>query len=150
MSGNLAETLIGATVVAVAAVFLLFAFNRAELGGVDGYPLTARFEKIDGVKVGTDVLMSGIKIGSVTGLRLDAERFQAVVEIAIADGIELPEDSALKVTSDGLLGGKYLSIDPGGADDNLQSGDEIVHTQGAVDLTELIGKAIYSAGGSSN
>ncbi len=150
MSGNLAETLIGAAVLVVAAVFLLFAFNRAELASVDGYPLTARFEKIDGVKIGTDVTMSGIKVGSVTGLRLDAERFQAVVEIAIADNVKLPEDSALKVASDGLLGGRYLALDPGGSDEVLKPGDEIVHTQGSVDLTELIGKAIYSAGNSGN
>ncbi|MDP6564351.1 MAG: outer membrane lipid asymmetry maintenance protein MlaD [Alphaproteobacteria bacterium] len=147
MSGNLVETLIGAVVLVVAAVFLVFAYNKADIGTVSGYPLIAKFEKIDGVSVGSDVLLGGIKVGTVTSQRLDTEEYLAVVEMSLASEIKIPDDSAIKITSDGLMGGKYLSIEPGGSEDLLQPGEEIRFTQGAVDLTELIGKAIYSTGG---
>jgi phospholipid/cholesterol/gamma-HCH transport system substrate-binding protein len=144
MGGNLVETLIGAVVVLVAGVFMVFAYQRADLRPVDGYELVARFEKIDGITVGSDVTMSGIKIGTVVGQELDAKTFLAVVRMSIRNDIQLPEDSSIKVSSAGLLGDNYLAIEPGGAPDLLGHGGEIQYTQGAVDLTELIGKAIYS------
>jgi len=151
MSGNLVETLIGAVVLVVAAVFLYVAYDKADVGAVDGYPLIARFEKVDGVNIGSDVMLGGIKIGTVTGQRLDKESFLAVLEMSIASDLRLPDDSSIKVASDGLLGDKYLTIEPGGSDVTLPDGGEIQFTQGAVDLTDLIGKAIYSTqGGASN
>lgn len=147
MGNNLVETLTGAVVLAVAVVFLLFAYEKAEVAAVDGYPVTARFEKIDGVKPGTDVTLGGIKIGSVTRQHLDLETYLAVVELSVRDEVKLPTDSSIRITSDGLLGGKYLAVQPGGADEMLQPGGEIRYTQGAVDLTELLGKAIYSGTG---
>jgi len=150
MSGNLVETLIGAVVLVVAAVFLYVAYNKADVGAVDGYPLMARFEKIDGVNIGSDVMLGGIKVGTVTDQHLDKLTYLAVIEMSIAADLKLPDDSSVKVASDGLLGGKYLSIEPGGSDVLLEAGDEIRFTQGAVDLTDLIGKAIYSAQGSTS
>lgn len=147
MSGNLIETLIGAVVLSAAAFFLFFAYDKSGIGTVSGYPLVAKFEKVDGVSVGTDVLLGGIKIGVVSSQHLDLEEFVAVLELSISDDVRLPDDSAVKVTSDGLLGGKYLSIQPGGSEDYLEAGGEIIYTQGSVDLTELIGKAIYNSGG---
>lgn len=148
MSGNLVETLIGAVVLAVAAFFLVFAYNKADIATVSGYPLMAKFEKVDGVSIGTDVMLGGIKIGTVSGQHLDTKEYVAVLELSISDDIQLPDDSAVKITSDGLLGGKYLSIQPGGSVDYLESGGEILFTQGSVDLTELIGKAIYNTSSS--
>lgn len=150
MSGNLVETLIGAVVLAVAAFFLVFAYNKAEVATVSGYPLLAKFEKVDGVSIGTDVMLGGIKVGTVSNQHLDTKEYVAVLELSIMDDIQLPDDSAVKITSDGLLGGKYLSIQPGGSVDYLESGGEILFTQGSVDLTELIGKAIYNTSGSGN
>jgi phospholipid/cholesterol/gamma-HCH transport system substrate-binding protein len=146
MGGNLVETLIGAVVLAVAGVFLFFAYSKADLGQVDGYVLTARFEKIDGITVGSDVTMSGIKIGTVVGQELDPQSYLAVVRMSIRNDVKLPLDSSVKVASAGLLGDQYLAIAPGADVDMLAQGDEIEYTQGAVDLTELIGKAIYSSG----
>jgi phospholipid/cholesterol/gamma-HCH transport system substrate-binding protein len=146
MGGNLVETLIGAVVLAVAGVFLVFAYNRADIGSVDGYELTAKFQKIDGIRVGSDVLMSGIKVGAVTGQQLDPQNYLAVVRFTVREDIEVPEDSALKVASSGLLGDKYLALEPGGADAKLRPGGEVQFTQGSVDLMDLIGKAIYSTG----
>lgn len=149
MGGNLVETLIGAVVLAVAGVFLVFAYQKADLGRVDGYELKARFEKIDGISVGSDVTMSGIKIGTVIGQDLDPKSYLAVLRLSIRNDIKLPTDSSIKVASAGLLGDQYLAITPGADTALLERGDEIEYTQGAVDLTELIGKAIYSSGGGS-
>ncbi len=150
MGGNLVETLIGAVVLVVAGVFMAIAYTRADIKAVGGYELVAKFEKIDGIGVGSDVTMSGIKIGTVVGQELDTESFLAVVRLSVADDIQLPEDSAIKVSSAGLLGDNYLAIDPGGADEVLAAGDEIRFTQGSVDLVDLLGKAIYSSGSGGN
>ena len=149
MGGNVVETLTGAVVLVVAVVFLLFAYEKAEVASVDGYPLIAKFEKIDGVKAGTDVTLGGIKIGSVIEGRLDLESYLAVVELSIRDTVKLPTDSSVRITSEGLLGGKYLAVQPGGAAEMLPPGGEIRYTQGSVDLVELLGKAIYSSQGSA-
>ena len=148
MSGNLVETLIGALVLAVAGGFLFMAYSRTDVGDVQGYRLTAQFEKVDGISVGSDVMLGGIKIGSVVGQRLDTQTFLAVLDLSLSDSIKLPTDSSIKVASDGLLGDKYLSVEPGGEIETLKAGEEIRYTQGSVDLTELIGKAIYSSQGS--
>lgn len=150
MGGNLVETLIGAVVLVVAGVFMAIAYTRADIKTVAGYELIAKFEKIDGIGVGSDVTMSGIKIGTVVGQELDTDSFLAVVRVSLSDDIKLPEDSAIKVASAGLLGDNYLAIDPGGADEILAAGDEIRFTQGSVDLVDLLGKAIYSSGSGGN
>ena len=147
MGGNLVETLIGAVVLVVAGFFLYFSYEKADAGVVSGYPLMAKFDKVDGVKVGSNVMLAGIKVGTVMEQTLDAEEYLAVLKISMSMDVKLPDDSAIKIVSDGLLGGKYLSIDPGGSEDYLEAGDEIRFTQGAIDLTDLIGKAIYSTGG---
>ncbi|WP_169569081.1 outer membrane lipid asymmetry maintenance protein MlaD [Sneathiella limimaris] len=146
MGNNIVETIIGAVVLAFAAIFLIFAYRTADLGGGgNGVNLTARFDKVDGLTVGSDVRMSGIKIGTVTSQELDSQTFQAVIGISIADNIQLPEDTAAKISSESLLGGSYLELEPGGADEVLANGDEITYTQSAVSLMDLIGQAIFSA-----
>ena len=144
MRQNLVETLIGAVVLAVAAIFLVFAYGRSGVSNVAGYQLSAKFQRVDGIAVGTPVRMAGIKVGSVTGQRLDPKDYRALVTISVDNALQLPEDSALKVASDGLLGAKYLSLEPGGADQMLKGGQEIKDTQGSVDLMDLIGQAIFS------
>ncbi|MBM3489134.1 MAG: outer membrane lipid asymmetry maintenance protein MlaD [Alphaproteobacteria bacterium] len=147
MRENLVDTLLGAAVLAVAAVFLVFAYRTADIGKVEGYELVAQFEKVDGVRVGTDVLLSGIKIGTVTEQELDTKAYLAVLRFSVAERVKVPEDSSIKITSDGLLGNKYLSVQPGGSDTMLKPGQEIRFTQGSVDLMELLGKALYSSQG---
>ena len=147
MSGNLVETLIGAVVLVVAGAFLYFAFSRADVGSVDGYTVVAKFDKVDGINVGSDVLLGGIKIGTVSDQKLDLKTYLAVLSITLRDDIKLPTDSSIKITSSGLLGENYLSIEPGAEEEFLKDGDEIEHTQGAINLTDLIGKAIYGQSG---
>ncbi|MFT6558717.1 MULTISPECIES: outer membrane lipid asymmetry maintenance protein MlaD [Sneathiella] len=147
MGNNIVETIIGGVVLAFATIFLVFAYRTADIGTTgNGLNLTARFDKVDGLQVGSDVRMSGIKVGTVVSQVLDTETFQAIIGISIRDEIALPEDTAAKVASESLLGGSYLDLEPGGAETVLQSGDEITYTQSSVSLMDLIGQAIFSAG----
>ncbi len=148
MSSNLVETIVGAVVLLVAIGFLAFAYERSEASVGDGYILKARFERVDGIGIGSDVRLSGIRVGSVVAQKIDPVTFQAVLSFSVENDIRLPVDTAVLITSEGLLGGNYLSIQPGGLEEVLRPGDEIEETQDAVDLIGLLNKFIY--GGDSN
>jgi phospholipid/cholesterol/gamma-HCH transport system substrate-binding protein len=149
-ANNAAEVLIGAAVVAVAVLFLAFTYMRTGSGSLSGYEVLARLPKVDGLGVGTDVRISGIKVGDVTDLVLDPNNFLVTVHMSIRDDIKLPTDSSLIITSSGVLGSQYLSINPGGDAKNIPAGGMIVNTQGANtnDLMNLAGR--YLGGGSDS
>ena len=147
MGRNLVETLIGAVVLVVASVFLWFAYSMGGLKTVDGYTLVGKFDRIDGLAEGSDVRLSGIKIGTVTKEEIDPQTYLAVVTMSIKPEIKLPTDSSAQVASDGLLGDKYLTLQPGGAEEMLKPGGEIEHTQGSVDIVSLVGRLIFSQTG---
>ena len=149
MQNSLVETLIGAAVIAVAVFFLSYAYTSTGSGSVSGYQVTAKFSRADGVNVGSDVRLSGIKVGTVSKLDLDPMTFNAVVTISLQYSVQLPDDSSVRITSEGLLGNQYLSIEPGGSPDKIKPGGEIEYTQGAVDLIGLLGKAVFGSGNSS-
>lgn len=144
MGNNLSETLIGALVIVVAVGFVAYGYSVADVGTVQGYDVQAKFDRVDGLATGADVRVAGIKVGSVTSQELAPETFQAIVHMNIANDIKLPDDSNIKVASEGLLGGSYLSIEPGGSADNLKNGGEIQFTQGSVDLLSVVGQALFS------
>ena len=146
MRSNVIEALIGAVVLVVAGGFLVFAYSRADIAKVSGYELVAEFSQINGLTVGSDVRLSGIKIGTVTDQTLDPNTYQALVHMSIDPKIHLPEDSSAKITSDGLLGTNYVLIEPGGSPDLLESGGHIAFTQSSVDLMSLLGQAVYQMG----
>ena len=108
--------------------------GRGELVPVHGEPVA-----------GADVRLSGIKVGSVVGQRLDTDTFEAIVTVSIAPEVKLPTDSSAQIAAEGLLGGSYVSIQPGGAEELLAAGDTIEYTQGAVDLMSLIGQAVFGS-----
>ena len=146
MKTDFVETVIGATVIAVAVIFFTYAYRTGEVGAASGgYSIDARFERIDGISTGSDVRMSGIKIGTVVAQKLDPVSFEAIVTMTVSPDIKLPDDSTAKITSEGLLGGNYISLEAGGSEKNLASGDEITNTQSSVDLLSLLGQAIFSA-----
>lgn len=149
MGGNLVETLIGAAVLAIAAMFLTFGYQSSSVGGNGGLLVFAKFDRIDGLVIGSDVRMSGIKIGSVINQRLDPASYQAIVDLDLDPSLELPDDSSAKITSEGLLGDTYMSLEAGGSPELLKPGGEIRYTQGSIDLMSLIGQAIFSATGKS-
>lgn len=138
MRNNLVETMMGAAVLAITGGFLFFAFSNAGVSAAGGATYFASFDKIDGLATGGEVKISGIKVGTIVGSHLDKDTYEAVVEMNIDSSIELPEDTFAKITSEGLLGGNYLVLDPGGSDIMLEDGDTIYETQGAVDLLGLI------------
>lgn len=131
----------------VAGWFLVFAWNRSGSAVADSYELVARFPNVTGVSVGTDVRVSGMKVGRVVAQELDPETWQAVVRMAIDRRISLPADSSAAITSEGLLGGSFIALMPGGEEEKLAPGDEIVDTQGATDLMGLVGAVINRTGG---
>jgi phospholipid/cholesterol/gamma-HCH transport system substrate-binding protein len=143
------ETLIGAIVVAVAVGFLYYAYSNANAASLGGYEIDAKFQRVDGLNVGTDVRLSGIKIGSVSALTLDPKTYQATVKLDIRGDVKLPDDSSIMVTSTGLLGNSYLSVSPGGSDTMLPAGGRIRNTQGSVDLMSLIGRFATGGGASA-
>jgi phospholipid/cholesterol/gamma-HCH transport system substrate-binding protein len=147
MSRNVIETVMGAVVLVIAAVFLFFAYSSSQVRAVSGYPLTAKFDRIEGIREGGDVRISGIKVGSIVSQRLDPETFMAVVKMNIDPVIKLSTDTVAEILSSGLLGDKYLALVPGNLDDKIKPGGEIVYTQSPVSLEDLIGKYIFSAGG---
>ena len=138
------ETLIGALVIAVAVLFFVFAYNTAQVETVEGYSVTASFDRIDGIHPGSDVRVSGIKVGTVIDSRIDPETYFAVVRMSIDSNISLPSDSSLKITADGLLGDRYLALTPGGAEETIGDGGRIETTQGAIDLMSLLAQWMWS------
>ncbi len=132
MGNNTVETIIGAIVVVVAAAFLYFAYTTTSAGSLSGYELTARLTRVDGLAVGTDVRLSGIKIGVVDALNLDPKTYLVTLHMNIRKDVPVPDDSSLMVTQSGLLGGNYVSITPGGSDKMLADGGAITNTQGSV------------------
>lgn len=143
-----AEALIGLLVVALAAWFILFALNRTGgTGQSDAMRISALFPNASGVNVGTDVRVAGLKVGSVAAQKLDPQSFQVDVTLAIDPTVKLPSDSSAAITSEGLLGGTYIAMIPGGAETSLKNGDIILDTQGSVDLMGMIGQFVNGTGG---
>ena len=147
MKSNTFEAIVGAVVILLAVVFLFVGFSSMKLKKDNNYNLSALFNRIDGIKLGSDIRMSGIKIGTVTKQELDNSTFEAKVFMSIDSKISIPDDSSAKITTDGLLGGNYISIEPGGSDIYLSNNEEIFFTQGAVDLIGLVGEALFSVEG---
>ena len=129
----------------VAAIFLVFAYLSANLRPAGGYPLSAAFNSVDGLTVGSDVRVGGVKVGIVTGETLDPKDYRAVVNMSLEHNLSLPVDTKAVVASDGLMGGKYLKLEPGNAKEILKPGGKLTNTEGAVVLEELLGKIIFLA-----
>jgi len=143
MAGERSEILTGAAVLAVAIGFAVYAAQGAGLmRAPDSYPLTASFRSIEGITVGSDVRLAGVKVGTVTDMALNPATFFADAQITMRNDVLLPVDSTILVSSEGLLGGNFIEILPGGALDNLAPGEEIEDTQGAVSLITLLLKFV--------
>lgn len=137
------EALVGGAVLALAIGFGVYTVQSTGLSAsTSGYPLTASFRSLEGITVGSDVRLAGVKIGTVTGIELNPLTFRADTEISVKDGIVIPDDSAVLVSSEGLLGGNFVEISPGGSPFNFEPGAEILDTQGAVSLISLLLKFV--------
>lgn len=147
MSSNAIETVMGAVVLTVAGGFLYFAYDKSNVKPIDGYELTATFSNISGVGPGSSVRIGGIKVGVVEDLTLDPQSYQAVAKLRVEDNVKLPKDSSAAVQSTGLIGEKFLAIEPGADEESLKNGDKISFTQPSVSIEEMIGKFVFSGGG---
>lgn len=147
MSTNAIETVMGAVVLAVAGSFFYFAYDKSNVKPIDGYELTASFSNISGISPGSSVRIGGIKVGVVEDMTLDTTSYQAVATLRVQDNVKLPKDSSAAVQSTGLIGEKFLAIEPGADEENLKNGDKIGYTQPSVSIEEMIGKFMFSGGG---
>ena len=145
MGNSKIETIVGLIIVSVAAGFMVFTYKVAEVKKFGNtYSLRAVFDQVEGIIAGSDVMMSGIKVGFVSDLKLDGESYRAVMKIAVDRDIKIPDDSSIRIVSNGLLGKKYVSVDAGSSDTMFADGDDVSFTQSSVNLETLIGKLIFS------
>jgi len=150
MGHNVFETILGAVVLAMAGLFLMFAYSSADLHKVKGYAISANFPMVDGIKDGTDVKINGVKVGSVSGLKLNTEagpnQYLVTVSMTVDPNVKIPTDTIAMVASESLLGGKYMSLEPGAEEIMIKTDGtgRITHTQAPMRLDDLIGQLIYS------
>lgn len=139
MSENKTEALVGAGVLAAAVGFVVYATQVSGFSTVsDTYPLEASFRSLEGISVGSDVRLAGVKVGTVAQVTLNPETYRADTTVALSQGIQIPDDSAIVVSSEGLLGGNFVEIVPGGSPFYFEPGDTIDDTQGAISLISLL------------
>ncbi len=144
MKRSIAETILGALVVCVAAAFLIYSINKADVGAAAGYNVTADFSSIGGLKPGDTVQISGVKVGTVAMVELMPDTFLARVHMTIKDGYALPSDTAALISSESLLGGQYLALEPGADEEIIENGGAIQYTQAPQNLEQLLGQFIFS------
>ena len=137
------ETIMGIVVIFVAAFFLYFAYQVSDLQVVKGYDINARFLKVGGLNVGSDVRINGIKVGTVIAQNLDPEDYVADVKLSISSNIQLPKDSVVSIVSDGLVGNKFIKIEPGKSKEFLQNGDTVANTKDFKSLEDMVGEIIF-------
>ncbi|MFK7745119.1 MAG: outer membrane lipid asymmetry maintenance protein MlaD [Roseobacter sp.] len=143
MAENTTEVLVGAGVLAAAIAFVAYAGQVSGYsGGSATYPLEASFRSLEGVSVGSDVRLAGVKIGTVDTVILNPETYRADTVVMVNSDIEVPDDSAIIISSEGLLGGNFVEIVPGGSPFFYEAGDTIDDTQGAVSLVSLLLKFV--------
>ncbi|MCH2563235.1 MAG: outer membrane lipid asymmetry maintenance protein MlaD [SAR116 cluster bacterium] len=145
MQRNMLETVMGAIVLLTAVAFVSLAYEAANIRGTDGYELEAEFGATGGLSVGDDVRISGIKVGRISRQELDPVTYAARIVMSLDERIRIPADSSARITAASLLGGNYLELIPGADDDMMNPGEVIYDTRDPVSLTDLLGKAVFSA-----
>lgn len=147
MKRNVIETVLGAVVLLVAVIFLGFSYSAADVGNGDGYDVTADFSGTGGLNIGDTVQISGVRVGTVSKIELKPEDYMARVTMSVDNGIKLPDDTSAFISSESLLGGKYMELQPGSSDEFLEEGGHIQYTQAPQNLEQLLGKFIFSMDG---
>jgi len=131
----------------VCVAYMAIKLGNVSLFGDDTYVLYARFNKVTGLRVGNPVDMLGINVGQVTGLSIDKDQQQAVVEMNIKKGMKIYDDAIASIKTEGLIGDKYMDIEAGGGGDLLKPGGTIIETVSPVDIGDLIGKYAFGSVG---
>lgn len=146
MRHNVFETLLGAVILAVAGFFVVQTYQATGQGVGEGYHVIAYFDRIDGVMPGTDVKVSGVKVGSVASVRMEKETYRAQVTLHIEKSLKIPEDSSAEIMSESLLGGKYVTIVPGVESTFLTPNSTIRQTTSSVNFETLLSKFVMDSG----
>lgn len=146
IQSNKFEAFFGLIVLIVAASFIIHVINSQgqKSFNKNNLLIRAKFSNIDGIEIGSDIKLSGVKIGTVSEKSIDPNNYKAILSLSISNDIALPKDSSANVVSSGILGGKYIEIRPGSDDKYLGDGDSIIYTQSSVSLEDLIGKIAFS------
>ena len=137
------ETIMGIVVIVIAALFLFFAYRVSDLQVVKGYTVSAHFLKVGGLTIGSDVRINGIKVGTVVSQKLNPEDYVAEIKMSLSSELKLPADSVAIIASDGLMGNKFIKIEPGKSSEILKDGDEITHTKDFKTLEDMVGEIIF-------
>lgn len=145
MKRSTVETLLGAVVLLVAGIFFLYSYEMGDVATPDGYNITADFSEIGGLKPGDSVQISGVKVGSVTDVELVADSYLARVYMSLDSAVELPTDTGALISSESLLGGRYLALEPGADEELLEDGGHVKYTQAPQNLEQLLGQFIFNA-----
>lgn len=144
MGRNVVETMMGALVIFVAVAFILISYKSGNIAPAsNSYKITSKFHEVGSLSIGSDVRVGGIKVGSISAQYLDPKTYMAILEFSINQSVQLPKDTSAAIVGDGLLGGKYVALQPGGDEAMLKSGDEIKYTQDSVNIEQLIGKFAF-------
>ena len=147
MKRSVIETVLGGVVLFIAAFFLAFSYRTANIATGSGYDLVADFSGIGGLKPGDDVQISGVKVGTVKAVGLNPENFLARVTMTLNPDLQLPDDTAALISSESLLGGRFMALEPGGSENILEAGARILYTQSPQNLEQLLGQFIFSMQG---
>jgi phospholipid/cholesterol/gamma-HCH transport system substrate-binding protein len=145
MQRNVIETVMGGVVLLVAAGFVYLAFQSRSVGNGSGYLVSAEFDNASGLTTGSEVRMSGVKVGTVTSQSLDPKTYFAVVTMNITESVKLPRDTSARILADGLLGSNFVALEPGGEEEVIEAGGKINYTQGSINVVDLLGRFIFSA-----
>lgn len=144
MKRSVVETILGAVVIIVALVFFAYSYKVGDVATPEGYHISADFSTVGGLRAGDDVQISGVKVGAVTGVELVPETYLARVHMSVDPGLELSSDTAAMISSESLLGGMYLQLEPGADDDVIPQGGQVQYTQAPQNLEQLLGQFIFS------
>ena len=144
---TITEVAVGAAVLAVAVGFFIYASGTSGSGPSGGtYQLNASFRSAEGIAIGTEVRLAGVRVGTVTDMALDPATFRAETTFTLREDIALPDDSAIAIASEGLLGGNFVEIIPGGSPFDYAPGDTVTDTQGSVSLMTLLMRFVTGDG----
>jgi phospholipid/cholesterol/gamma-HCH transport system substrate-binding protein len=145
MGRNLIESIMGAVVLAVAGFFLVFAYSHANIKKIEGYEVAATFASVGGLDTGADVKINGIKVGTVAAQSLDPVTYDAVVKMSITPSVRLPDDTVASISSEGLLGGKFIKLIPGKSKTMVAEGASLGPSKNYKSLEEMVGNLIFLA-----
>jgi len=137
------ETIMGIVVIVIAALFMFFAYRVSDLQVVKGYTVSAHFLKVGGLTIGSDVRINGIKVGTVVSQKLNPEDYVAEIKMSLSPDLKLPKDSTAVIAGAGLMGDKFIKIEPGKDTEVLADGDELTHTKDFKTLEDMVGEIIF-------